>query len=79
MSQPSKSAKPDYDTLIDAQMWAYIRKVDACYPPDAVDLDIAGQRAVYNAMCKVFYQGTARDGGLLPRRRLCGGRSGQPR
>lgn len=57
MSEPSKSAKPDYETLIDAQMWAYIRKVDACYPPDAVDLDIAGQRAVYNAMCKVFYQG----------------------
>lgn len=48
---------PDYHSLIDAEMWAYIQKVDACYPADAVDLDIAGQRAVYDAMCRVFYQG----------------------
>lgn len=48
---------PDYDSLIDEDMWAYIRKVDACYPPNAVDLDIAGQRAVYDDMCSVFYQG----------------------
>ncbi|MGB3245686.1 MAG: alpha/beta hydrolase [Sulfitobacter sp.] len=48
---------PDYRALIDAEMWAYIDRVDACYPPDAVDLDIAGQRDVYDAMCRVFYQG----------------------
>ncbi|MGB0440838.1 MAG: alpha/beta hydrolase fold domain-containing protein, partial [Paracoccaceae bacterium] len=47
----------DYRKLIDSEMWAYIDKVDACYPADAVGLDIAGQRAVYDAMCKVFYQG----------------------
>ena len=48
---------PDYVSLIDEDMWAYIRKVDACYPPNAVELDIAGQRAVYDEMCAVFYQG----------------------
>ena len=47
----------DYDRLIDDEMWAYIRKVDACYPPDAVELDIAGQRAVYDDMCRTFHQG----------------------
>lgn len=47
----------DYASLIDEDMWAYIQKVDACYPPGAVDLDIAGQRKVYDDMCAVFYQG----------------------
>jgi acetyl esterase len=47
---------PDYASLIDAETWAYIRKLDACYPADVVGLDIAGQRRVYDAMCKVFYQ-----------------------
>ena len=48
---------PDYRTLIDAEMWAFIERLDACYPPGVVDMDIAGQRAVYDAMCTVFYQG----------------------
>ena len=47
----------DYAALIDDEMWAYIDKVDACYPPGAVDLDIAGQRRVYDDMCRVFYLG----------------------
>lgn len=47
----------DYKALIDAEMWAYIDKVDACYPPGAVDLGVAGQRRVYDDMCAVFYQG----------------------
>ncbi len=48
---------PDYTALIDADMWAFIHRLDACYPPGVVDMDIAGQRAVYDDMCKVFYQG----------------------
>lgn len=44
----------DYDRLIDAETWDFIRKTDSCYPPDAVDLDIAGQRQVYDAMCRAF-------------------------
>ncbi|WP_238366011.1 alpha/beta hydrolase fold domain-containing protein [Mesobacterium pallidum] len=47
----------DYDQLIDAETWAFIRKTDSCYPPDAVGLDIAGQRRVYDAMCRAFFAG----------------------
>ncbi len=48
---------PDYKTLIDAEMWAYIDKFDSLYPEDAVDLDVAGQRQVYDAMCQAFHAG----------------------
>ena len=44
----------DYSRLLDAEMWAYIRRLDATYPPDAVSLDIAGQRRLYDEMCAVF-------------------------
>jgi acetyl esterase len=43
-----------YDSLIDAPTWAFIDRTNACYPADAVTLDIAGQRRVYDAMCAVF-------------------------
>lgn len=46
----------DYDSLIDAETWAFIRKTAESYPDDAVDLDIAGQRRVYDAMCREFHQ-----------------------
>jgi acetyl esterase len=49
-------SETDYATLIDAETWSYIRKLDATYPPDAVSLDIAGQRRVYDDMCRVFHQ-----------------------
>lgn len=48
---------PDYDSLIDAQTWAFIRKTADSYPDDAVGQDVAGQRTVYDAMCRVFYRG----------------------
>jgi acetyl esterase len=44
----------DYATLIDAPTWAFIRATAAHYPDDAVHLDIAGQRRVYDAMCAAF-------------------------
>ncbi len=47
----------DYGTLIDAEIWAFIRKTEQSYPDDAVSLDIAGQRRVYDAMCRAFYRG----------------------
>lgn len=47
----------DYDTLIDAQTWAFIRQSGTYYPKDAVTLDIAGQRDVYDTMCRAFFQG----------------------
>lgn len=46
----------DYETLIDAETWAFITKTAESYPGDAVDLDIAGQRRVYDAMCRAFRQ-----------------------
>ncbi|KIN64279.1 Alpha/beta hydrolase fold-3 domain protein [Sulfitobacter noctilucicola] len=46
---------PDYATLIDDETWAYIARLDANYPPDAVDMSIADQRAAYDEMCAVFH------------------------
>lgn len=46
-----------YDTLIDAQTWAFIRETESWYPPDAIGLTVADQRGVYNAMCKAFHAG----------------------
>lgn len=47
----------DYARLIDAETWAFIRETGAYYPPDAVDLSIAEQRAVYDRMCRAFHRG----------------------
>lgn len=47
----------DYKTLIDAQTWGFIRATDAAYPPDAVSLSIADQRAIYDRMCRAFHRG----------------------
>lgn len=48
---------PDYDRLIDAETWAYIARLDAAYPPDAVEMTIEDQRRVYDEMCRLFDQG----------------------
>ena len=45
----------DYQQMIDAETWAFIRKTAESYPDNATDLDIAGQRGVYDAMCRVFH------------------------
>ena len=44
----------DYQSLIDAPTWAFIRATDAAYPPDAASLTIAQQRQFYDAMCRQF-------------------------
>ncbi|MFT7593060.1 MAG: acetyl esterase [Paracoccaceae bacterium] len=46
----------DYTALIDAEIWAFIRKTGDYYPADAVALDIDGQRRVYDTMCRAFHQ-----------------------
>lgn len=48
---------PDYQRLIDEPTWAFIRQTAEFYPPDAVGLSIADQRAVYDRMCRAFHQG----------------------
>ncbi len=62
-------ANPDYQSLIDAKTWDFIRATEAAYPPDTASLTIADQRRIYDAMCARFHAGrppgvTARDGAI---------------
>lgn len=68
-----KRARPeaiaDYDRLIDAETWAFIRESEGWYPPDTAEAPIGRQRAIYDAMCRAFHRGypagvTARDAPL---------------
>lgn len=63
--------KIDYEVLIDAPTWAFIRATEAQYPADAIGLDVTGQRRVYDAMCKVFRQ--PRPAGVMVRDEACAG------
>jgi len=47
----------DYQTLIDAQTWAFIDTTNAAYPPDTASLTISDQRAIYDRMCRLFHRG----------------------
>lgn len=56
-------ANPDYQSLIDAETWAFIRASGA---DDTASLPIAEQRRIYDKMCRAFFRGypagiTARD------------------
>lgn len=46
---------PDYSQIIDKETWAFIRQTETYYPPDAVGLSIAEQRAVYDRMCAALH------------------------
>lgn len=48
---------PDYQSLIDAPTWAFIRETAAHYPADAVGMTIGDQREVYDRMCRAFHRG----------------------
>lgn len=48
--------QPDYSVLLDDEIWAYIKRSEEFYPPDAVGLTIQEQRAVYDKMCAAFHQ-----------------------
>lgn len=50
-------SQPDYRTLLDPEVWAYMERSARFYPPDAVNLSVAQQRRVYDAMCADFHQG----------------------
>jgi acetyl esterase len=47
----------DYQRLIDAPTWDFIRATEAAYPPDTATLTIADQRAIYDRMCRAFHRG----------------------
>lgn len=56
----------DYQSVIDAPTWAFIRRTESFYPPETATFPIARQREIYDAMCREFFQGyppgiTARD------------------
>ena len=38
--------REDYERLIDDDVWAFIRRTDACFPPEAVRLPVARQREI---------------------------------
>lgn len=48
---------PDYDALVDAETWTFIRETERWYPPDAVNRTIDEQRRIYDAMCRAFFAG----------------------
>lgn len=50
-------AATDYQNLIDAATWGFIRRTDAFYPADTASLTIADQRRIYDTMCRAFFQG----------------------
>ncbi len=47
----------DYSSRIDDQTWAFIRKTEACYPPDSTGFTIADHRRVYDRMAASFHVG----------------------
>lgn len=53
--------EPDYGLLLDDEVRAYIARGAAFYPPNAVDLTVAEQRDVYDAMCAAFHAGRPED------------------
>lgn len=48
---------PDYQSLIDAATWDFIRRTEASYPPDTASLSIPDQRRIYDGMCRAFFRG----------------------
>lgn len=58
--------KTDYQSLIDAETWAFIARSESFYPPETATFSIDRQREIYDRMCREFHQGypegvTARD------------------
>jgi acetyl esterase len=47
----------DYQNLIDAPTWEFIRRTDAAYPPDTASRTIEEQRLIYDTMCRSFFRG----------------------
>lgn len=49
------SQRPNpYDRLLDAEIWAFVDSSRALYPDEATGFDPAGQRRVYDDLCRAF-------------------------
>jgi acetyl esterase len=46
--------KPDYQKLIDAEIWAFIAETNRFYPEETVTFSVEKQRQVYDRMCEAF-------------------------
>ena len=47
----------DYQSLIDTQTWAFIKRTEDWYPSETASFSIEQQRNIYDAMCKEFFVG----------------------
>ena len=45
----------DYSKLIDEETWAFIRRINSFYPPEAITWPIDRNREVYGRMCREFH------------------------
>jgi acetyl esterase len=46
-----------YDSLLDDEIWAFVERSRALYPDEATGFDPAGQRRVYDDLCRAFDAG----------------------
>ncbi len=53
----------NYESLIDQDVWAFIRRVENFYPADTAQRSTAEQREIYTNMCKAFSY--ARPAGIV--------------
>ncbi|UCI06024.1 alpha/beta hydrolase [Mesorhizobium sp. B1-1-8] len=53
---PDPARRGKYADRLDADLWDYIDRVNAWYPPEILAAPIAEQRAVYDKMCAAFHQ-----------------------
>ena len=51
-----KVPKLDYQSVIDAETWAFIARTNRFYTPEIATYSIDRQRAIYDAMCREFVQ-----------------------
>ncbi len=54
MTEFTTPPAPDYATLLDPEVRAFIDRTSTFYPSDAARRTIAEQRAVYDGMCAAF-------------------------
>ncbi|AZN97112.1 alpha/beta hydrolase [Mesorhizobium sp. M9A.F.Ca.ET.002.03.1.2] len=57
VDQPATTKRAKYARLIEPALWAYIDRVNAWFPPE-MGLPVDKQRAIYDAMCRAFHEGT---------------------
>lgn len=51
------AARGKYNSLLDPEIWAFVDRTNAFYPPETVELPIENQRAIYDVMCRAFHHG----------------------